>query len=171
VAAYLQAEEGLQSMLAHTHEEFSFVVPAGYEQAFPLFGANEERKWAAGFDPHFIYPSPARDQEGMVFVTEQEGRTRAWTNTVFDSATGQVQYVYFVKDMMVTTIDIHIAEAGAQETRVDVVYERTALSKEANECVSELAIADANGGPMWAKAINRYLANLRSNAEPMPSTP
>ena len=151
------ADEAVHPALAHTHEEFSFVVNAPYDEAFPLFGAYEERKWAAGFEPKFIHPSPAQDQQGMVFTTEHEGRTRVWTNSVFDRQTGHVQYVYFAPDTMVTQIDIHLTKASAAETRVDAVYERTALRPEANAQVAEFARGDASSGPKWAKAIAGYL--------------
>ena len=47
----------------------------------------------------------------MVFTTEHAGVSRVWVNTAFDVASGHVQYVYFVKDMMVTLIDIHVDES------------------------------------------------------------
>ena len=157
-----QAQESVQPALAHTHEEFSVIVKAPYEQAFPLFGAYEERKWAKGFDPQFIHPSPARDQQGMVFTWELGGTPSVWANTAFDPATGHVQYVYFVQDTMVTLIDIRLAKAGAAETRVDVVYERTALRPEANEQVTQHAKADRNRSSEWDAMINGY---LRKSAE------
>jgi len=151
------AEEAVHPALAHTHEQFSFVVNASYDEVFPLFGAYEERKWAKGFDPQFIHPSPPRDQQGMVFTTDQEGLRRVWTNTDFDPVSGHVRYVYFVNDTMIALIDIHLTKVGVAETRVSVVYERTALRPEANAQVAELARGDADGGPKWAEAIAGYL--------------
>ena len=156
----VEAQESAQPALAHTHEEFSVIVKAPYDKAFPLFGAYEERKWAKGFDPHFIHPSPPRDQQGMVFTWELSGAPSVWTNTAFDLATGHVQYVYFVQDTMVTLIDIRLTKAGAAETRVDVVYERTALRPEANEQVTQHAQADRNRGSEWDAMINGYLAEV-----------
>jgi hypothetical protein len=158
----VQAEEEVQPALAHTHEEFSLILQAPYDEVFPLFGAYEERKWAKGFDPHFIHPSSARDQQGMVFTWELGRTPSVWANTAFDPATGHVQYVYFVQDTMVTLIDIRLAKAGAAETRVDVVYERTALRPEANEQVTQHAQADRNRSSEWDAMINGY---LRKSAE------
>ena len=115
---------------------------APYDEVFPLFGAHEERKWAKGFDPQFIHPSPARDQQGMVFTWQLGGKPSVWANTAFDLASGHVQYIYFVNETMVTLIDIHLTKVGAAETRVDVVYERTALRAEANEQVLQQATDD-----------------------------
>ncbi len=156
-SAWVQAQERVQPALAHSHEEFSLVVMAPYEQAFPLFGAYEERKWAKGFDPQFIHPSPAIDRQWMVFTWEQKGTPSVWMNTAFDAASGHVQYVYFAKDTMVTLIDIHLTKAGAAETRVSVVYERTALRPETNEQVDRYARDDRNRGVEWAEMINGYL--------------
>jgi hypothetical protein len=149
-------------VLAHTHNEFHFTVQAPYEQTFPLFGALEEKKWSPGWEPQFVYPSPAHDQQGMVFTRKHGGMSSVWTCTAFDEAAGHVQYVYVVDDAMVTLIDIHVAKAGMPETQVSVVYERTALQPEANEHVAHMAKGDAGSGNEWAEAINGYLAKART---------
>ena len=143
--------------VAHTLEAFSFAISAPYAEVFLLFGAHEERKWALGFAPEFLYPVPPYDQQGMVFTTVQEGLQRIWTNTCFDAATGHVQYVYWIAGTMTAWIDIHIQDRGPDTTQVEVVYERTALCVEANESVIRMAQADANCGPRWAQMINGYL--------------
>jgi hypothetical protein len=142
----------------HTHEEFSFVVSAPYADVFPLFGANEERKWAVGFEPKFLHPVPAHDQPGMVFTTVQEQMPRVRVNTALDATTGHVQYVYWIADVMTALIDIHLTKSGAHETKVDVTYERTALRPEANQQAVHMAHADAQSGPHWAEMINGYFA-------------
>ena len=159
--ASIPAQEVHQPRWRTRHQAFSLIVKAPYEQAFPLFGAYEERKWAKGFDPQFIHPSPPHDQQGMVFTTERAGLSGVWANTAFDVDGGHVQYIYFVKDTMVTLIDIHLTKDGAAETRVDVAYERTALSPEANSQVSQHAKEDAQRGAEWDAMINGYLAKER----------
>src|SRR5664279_951943 len=128
----------------HTHEEFSLIVNAPYEQTFPLFGAHEERKWAKGFYPQFIHPTLPSDQQGMVFTWSQNGTPSLWINTAFDVLSGHVQYVYVITDVMVTLIDIHLTRLDEASTRVSVVYERTALRPEANEQVAQQAGDDRN---------------------------
>lgn len=159
-SAQVQAEPA--GNLAHTSEHFDFTVSAPYADVFPLFGAHEEPKWAKGFEPKFLYPVPAHDQPRMVFHTVQEGQSRVWMNTAFDSSTGHVQYVYWIADVMVALIDIHVIKSGAHETKVDVVYERTALRPEANDQILQMAHADAHAGPHWAEMINGYFANIGS---------
>ena len=148
--------------LAHASEQFTFVIAQPYSRVFPLFGAHEERKWATGFEPEFVFPSPPHDQPGMVFTTVQDGLPRVWVNTAFDQPSGHVQYVYWIPDTMAARIDIHIENGGARDTRVHVVYERTSLRPEANELVLKMAQADAHAGPHWAEMIHGYFAGTAS---------
>jgi len=146
-----------KSPLAHARAEFTFSVDAPYERVFPLFGAYEERKWASGFDPQFVYPSTPHDQQSMVFTTLQGGVHRVWVNTAFDRATGHAQYVYFIADAMVALIDVQVTAIGTDGVRVTVVYERTALKPDANEHVTQMSKLDAASGPHWAEAISKCL--------------
>jgi len=158
----IQVEEPVRPTLAHTHEEFSLVVNAGYDEVFPLFGAHEERKWAKGFDPQFIHPSPAHDQQGMVFTWELGGKPSVWANTAFDLVAGHVQYIYFVNNTMVTLIDIRLRKADVAKTRVDVVYERTALRPEANAQVFHFQAEDSIRDKDWAEMLNGYFAKAQT---------
>jgi len=146
------------SDLAHTRVEFHFVADGPFEQVAPLFGANEERKWAADWNPQFLYPTPARDQAGMVFRVEHGDHTAIWINTAFDLAAGHIQYSYVLSKAMATLIDIHLTRDAAQKTGVAVVYERTALIPEANEHVEHFADGDKKAKKEWEESINGYLA-------------
>jgi hypothetical protein len=110
-----------------------------------------------GFDPQFVFPASPHDQQGMVFTTVQEGKNRIWVNTALDPATGHAQYVYFIPETMIALIDVRLGKLGNSETKVNVVYERTALTPEANQHVAEMAAGDANAGPHWAEMINEHL--------------
>ncbi len=142
----------------HTRTEFSFTVDAPFDQVMPLFGANEERKWSAGWNPQFVYPMPAHDRPGMVFTVAHGQFTSSWVNTAFDLAAGHVQYAYVLNDAMAVLIDIHATRQDANHTAVTVVYERTALMAEANEHVQHFAKGDAGAGKEWGDAMNAYFA-------------
>jgi hypothetical protein len=146
------------STLTHTRNEFSFTVDAPFEQVVPLFGANAERKWAHDWNPQFLYPSPARDQQGMVFTVAHGNYSSVWINTALDFAAGHIQYAYVVNDAMATLIDIHAMRQGPQKTGVAVVYERTALIPEANEHVRHFAKGDENAGKEWGEEMNAYFS-------------
>ena len=153
-----QSASSAETPVAHTRVEFHFVANATFEQVAPLFGANEERKWAADWNPQFIYPTPARDVPGMVFRVEHPHHSSIWVNTAFDLAGGHIQYTYVLNDAMTTLIDIHLSRESAQKTGVTVVYERTALMPEANEHVQHFADGDAKAQKEWEESINKYLA-------------
>jgi hypothetical protein len=136
-------------------------VDAPFEKTAPLFGANEERKWAPDWNPQFVYPLPARDQEGMIFQVAHGQLTSVWINTAFDLAAGHIQYAYVLNNAMTTLIDIHLTRDGEGRTGVRVVYERTALAPEANEHVEHFAKGDEKAGKEWAGAINGYFEKQR----------
>ena len=157
-----QSASSSEAPIAHTRVEFHFVADAPFEQVAPLFGANEERKWAADWNPQFIYPTPARDVPGMVFRVEHPHHSSIWVNTALDLAGGHIQYTYVLNDAMATMIDIHLTRDSAQKTGVTVVYERTALMPEANDHVQHFADGDRKAQKEWEESINGYLAKARA---------
>jgi hypothetical protein len=160
------AQETAPPALTHTRTEFSFTVDAPFEQVVPLFGAHEERKWADGWDPKFIYPNPARDQQGEVFRVDHGHHSSVWINTALDLTAGHIQYAHVLNDAMATLIDIHATRQGADKTHVTVSYERTALIPEANEHVLHMTKGDDGAGKEWGDAINAYFVKNRGAAAP-----
>jgi hypothetical protein len=158
-------EPASTEQLAHTRTEFKFAANASFEQTAPLFGANEERKWAPEWTPQFLYPQPARDQQGMVFQATYGPFTSTWVNTAFDLTTGHFQYAYVLSDAMATMIDIHLTRNGTGKTDVNVVYERTALRSDANEHVAHFAKGDETAGKEWEEQINGYFAKVKGQME------
>jgi hypothetical protein len=151
-------DSGATASPAHVRTEFELIVRAAYSVAFPLFGPVGERSWAgADWDPQFVYPSPAADIQGTVFTVKHGAHQAVWVNTVFDVEGHHIQYAYFICDVMVTTIDLIFLPLDSADTKVTVVYERTALSVAANERVQQFGAADRERGADWEKATNAYL--------------
>lgn len=140
----------------HTERSFAFVANGSLARVGPLFGADKEQVWAPDWRPSFVWPSPARDREGMVFTVLHGDEKATWVNTCFDLQSGRVQYVYVVPESMVTVITLRLQEEGAR-THVAVVYHRTALNPSANDIVREMAEHDATSGPDWERQVNAYL--------------
>ena len=140
----------------HTHEQFEFIADAPIDVVWPLFGAEGERAWAPGWDPVFVWPRQAADQQGMVFKVAHGDRAAVWVNTCLDSSTHRVQYVYVLPDIVATIITLRLVPSG-QSTHVAVTYERTALAESANEIVSTMAAHDRASGPEWGEQINSHL--------------
>lgn len=144
--------------LAHVRNEFEFTVHAPYALTVPLFGPEGERAWGGEqWDPHFLYPQPAQDVRGAVFTVQHGHHRSYWINTAFDVEGRHFQYAYVIPDVMATLIDVHFSEIDAANTKVNVAYERTALTPEANEHVREAGDSDSKNGVEWEKAVNDYL--------------
>src|ERR1700757_2153680 len=141
---------GATTSPAHVRTEFELTVRAPYAVAFPLFGPEAERSWAGtDWDPQFVYPSPAADIQGAVFTVKHGAHQAVWVNTAFDVEGHHIQYAYFISDVMVTTIDLTFHLLDSADTKVTVVYERTALSIAANEPVQQFGAADQARGAEW----------------------
>ena len=149
------------STRAHTEERFSFIANAPMERVAPLFGAEGERMWAPDWDPQFVYPMPAVDQEGMVFTVAHERGKSVWVNTEFDAKNGRIQYVYVIPDIMVTLITLRLTPGGKQ-TRVEVKYDRTSLSPESDAHVRQTA-EQHHKGTDWEREVNGYLGKENRN--------
>jgi hypothetical protein len=70
--------------------------------------------------------------------------------------------VYVIPETLTTLIDIHIASQDAQNTKIDVVYERTALTAGGDERVRRMAENDRRSGAEWSEQINTYLKTGKS---------
>ena len=140
-----------------TVEKFSFTAKAPMKKVAPLFGADKERVWSPGWKPQFVHPVPASDQAGMVFTVAHDHLQAVWVNTELDLENGRVQYVYVIPDALVTMITLQLTPEGEQ-TQVEVEYERTSLSAQADAHVRHLADGDRRSGPQWEQQVNAYLA-------------
>jgi hypothetical protein len=146
--------------LLHTQSSFALIVHASFAETAPLFGPEGERVWAGKhWDPQFVYPLPAHDSEGAVFTVKHGPFTAVWINTRFDLDAKHFQYVYFLSNLMVTTIDVRFTSLGPDTTRVNVTYTRTAIAPEGNEHIQAMSEDDKSAGGEWQQSIDRYLAN------------
>jgi hypothetical protein len=147
-----------EGQLAHARSEFTFTVKAPMAEAFPLFGAEGERRWAGPhWEPQFVCPNPAKDVEGAVFRVQHGHHAATWVNTAFDAQAGHAAYVYVIDGKLATRIDVRLSPIDATTTRVHVMYERTALDPSVNSDVAEMAQKDSKMGPEWERDIAAYL--------------
>ena len=154
------SQSGSNAGRVHTEEKFAFTANGPMEQVAPLFGADKERVWAPHWDPQFVHPDPASDEEGMVFTVAHQHLRAAWVNTQFDPRNGRIQYVYVIPDALVTVITLNLTPED-QRTKVEVEYARTALSADADAHVRHMAEGDRGSGPEWEKQVNGYLATRK----------
>lgn len=142
----------------HVSNTFRFEIAAPLPRVAPLFGPEGERSWAGEhWNPEFVYPQPAQDIQGAVFRVKHGDHNSVWVNTLFDVAAGRMQYVSFIDDVVVTTVDVKVAALDATHTAVEVTYSRTALQPAADDIVRGLGSSDRDSGPDWKKAIDTSL--------------
>jgi hypothetical protein len=152
------SQDQTSSPPAHVRNTFRFEVAAPIERAAPLFGPEGERCWGGqSWNPEFLHPLPAKDVEGAVFTVQHGPHKSVWVNTVFDLSAGRMQYVSFIPDALVSTIDVRLTAVNPTTTGVEVTYTRTALSAAANKDVYVMATRDRTSGPHWQEAIQSYL--------------
>lgn len=143
---------------AHVVNTFRFQLAAPLARVAPLFGPEGERCWAGKhWDPHFLYPQPARDTEGAVFTVQHGPHTSVWVNTVFDLDHGRMQYVSVIDGVVVSVIDVRLTALDASHTSVEVTYARTALDPAANDVVTAMGSDDRDSGPHWQQSIEGCL--------------
>jgi hypothetical protein len=157
-AGFGQAGPSKSEQFLRVRTAFDLVVDASYAETAPLFGPEGERVWAGKhWDPQFVHPQPARDEQGAVFTVQHGPLSAVWVMTMFDLEARHFQYVYFMANLMVTTIDVRFKPAGDDRTQVNVVYTRTALTPEGNEHVRAMSEGDKKAGTDWQKSIDAYL--------------
>jgi hypothetical protein len=148
---------------AHVETSFDLVVKAPYAETAKLFGPEGERAWAGKhWDPHFVFPETPRDEQGAVFTIEHGPLKAVWVIAQHDVEGRHFQYVYFLGQLMVCTIDVRFTSAGGNATGVHVTYARTAVTAEGDEHVATMAEGDRRAGAEWQAAIDQYLA-IRTN--------
>ena len=143
----------------HTSSHFQFTLSVPLSRAALLFGPEGEGCWAGPhWNPEFLHPQPAKDIPGAVFTIQHGERKAVWVNTIFDLDGGRMQYVAFLPDVFVSTVDVRLRSAAPSGTTVEVTYVRTALSRDANATVEAMRESDRQNGPHWQEAIESCLA-------------
>ncbi|MEV0661230.1 hypothetical protein ACIBI3_09275 [Actinomadura luteofluorescens] len=132
-------------------------LPPG--EAFHLFTAQGERRWAPHWEPSF--PAPAADDAapGTVFQTpdHDHGQTTTWI--VVDAIPGRrIRYARVTPGVSAGTVSVVLDEAG-DHSRVTVSYELTALSSDGAVHLRRFADGYAAFLDAWQDAIAETLRN------------
>jgi hypothetical protein len=151
---------GLEDKRMHVETTFKIVVNAPYAETAKLFGPEGERAWAGKhWDPSFIYPVEARDEQGAVFTIKHGPLNAVWVVARHDVDAPHFQYVCFIPDLMVTTIDVRFQSLDPKTTQVTVTYARTAISPDGEAHVKAMSEGDRTAGKDWQESIDKYLAS------------
>ena len=148
------------SQLLRIQTAFDLTVHLPYAEAAPLFGPEGERSWAGKhWNPQFLYPQPARDEQNAVFTIQHGTVTAVWVNTLYDLEARHFIYAYFIPGIMVSTIDVRFTPVDSAATHVHILYTRTALTPEGNNHVAAFTANDKSAAHDWQQAIDTYLAS------------
>ncbi|KAB2857952.1 MAG: hypothetical protein F9K46_12385 [Anaerolineae bacterium] len=143
--------------ISHSHTlEFTAFI----EQVFPLFTPVKEKLWLAQWQFIPIYHTTASlEESGAVFKTQHGDQPEEfWVMAGYDLQEHRVQYVRFLPDLLLTTIDIQCLAKG-DKTRVSVTYTRTGLSEVGNTKLTAFTTeAYREQMAFWQHAIEHYLA-------------
>jgi hypothetical protein len=163
-AMFAASALGQSPQLLRTQTAFDILVRLPYAEAAPLFGPEGERSWAGKhWNPQFLYPQPAHDEQGAVFTVQHGAVTAVWVNTLFDLEARHFIYAYFIPGIMVTTIDVQFTLSSLSATHVHVRYTRTALTPEGNEHVATFTKADKTAARDWQQSIDAYLVSRKNS--------
>ena len=142
----------------HVEREGVVAMALPLAEAFPLFSAEGERRWAAGWDPRYVHPGEPHAGEGLVFQTTREGAgTATWVQTRHDPATGVASYVYVIPDHHTAMVDVQVTADGESRSRASVKYRMTSLSPDADDFVHEFGETFEDYMAHWAEAIQQHV--------------
>jgi len=129
-----------------------------FAEAFPLFNAEGERRWVAGWDPHFIHPPEPGAGEGAVFQTTHHGMgATTWIQTRHEPDAGAASFAYVLPNQRATIVDVVVTPDGENGSRASVRYRMTSLSADADDLVRAFGDAFDDMMAHWAEAIQRHI--------------
>jgi hypothetical protein len=146
-------------MTEHKHHVLrrNFRVDVPPAQAMHLFTPAGERLWAEGWDPEF----PAGEQgdggtAGTVFITRHGDRETVWT--VASREPLRIRYARTTPGHLSGVVDVCCCDEEGDGTRVDVLYDLTALSPEGEHALHEFCVGYDDYIDSWARDIAAVVA-------------
>ncbi|MDE2972334.1 MAG: hypothetical protein OXU35_08495 [Acidobacteriota bacterium] len=127
-------------------------------EAFPLFSAEGERRWVAGWNPRYPHPAGSCAGEGAVFqTTHRGGRTATWVQTRHEPAAGAASFVYVVPDHHTAIVDVVVTPDGEGRSKALVTYRMTSLSSGGDDFVRAFGETFEDTMAHWGEAIQRHV--------------
>jgi hypothetical protein len=113
----------------------SFHLDAPLARVMPLFTAQGEREWAAGWEPLML---SGAEERGSVFQTRnQEGRLTTWIVVDYRPSEGRASYARLAENSSIGLVDVVCSAAARGGTEVSVAYTLTPLNPGAAATVEE----------------------------------
>ena len=113
----------------------SFRLEAPLERVFPLFTAEGERRWAAGWEPRILSGEVER---GSAFVTRgHTGIETTWIVADYRPDEGRVSYARLAEGSNIGLVDVVCTPVEGGATLVSVRYTLTGVSEAGRAFVRE----------------------------------
>ena len=127
-------------MIAHVRNEFEFTVHAPYQVVGAVVWTGGRAGLVGRTLGSAILVSAARaGHAGRGFHHPPRPSSRSLDQHGLRHVRPTIiNTLYFIPETMVVLIDVRFSELDAENTKVNVAYERTALNPEANEHVKEM---------------------------------
>lgn len=145
----------------------SITLNGNIDEVFPLFGANEEQKWAPTWKPEFIYPPDKKDEKNAVFKVEHSGghgRPKIvfhWVVTEYSKEQNKIAYVVF-SGHSTHTIEIQCNSINDNKTQADIEYVFTSLDQHGSNLIAVMSEKTFSKNLLdWGGSINEYLESLK----------
>ena len=127
-------------------------------EAFPLFSAEGEREWVAGWNPRYLHRTESGAGEGVVCqTTHKNGRTATWIQTRHDPPAGAASFLYVIPEHHTAMVDVVVSSDGEGRSQATVRYRMTSLSPDADDFVRAFGADFERTMAHWAEAIQRHV--------------
>lgn len=138
----------------------TITVNAKIGDAFTLFGAFEERKWAEGWNPTLIYPASEIIEEGTTFKTKGQGNSEdefLWRVSKLDTEDFLIQYLVSTENRY-WTITVKCKPTTSNKTQATVTYTYIGLNDLGNQ-LNKMSLEKMYSRQLldWQEEINNYL--------------
>ena len=146
--------KGAQKTYSHTQ-----INNGTIEQVFPLLCPVREKDWLDGWNYKMIHSDSGIIEKNCVFTTPHHGTfDTVWHVTEHDELNHRIEFVRVTPAENVVKIDIRLKKFGAQQTKVFINYQYTALNEAQCEFInSGLEKSFLETMDWWETAINHYL--------------
>ena len=124
--------------------------------AFVLFTASGERRWAPGWDPRFPAAVEDETEPGTVFLVTNTGRTAVWTVVRREQGVG-IEYSSVIPGRRAGLVAVSLAPSPAGTTAT-VTYVLTSLAPEADAELTAFAADYPQFLAQWRKLIAEAIA-------------
>lgn len=140
----------------------TITVNGNIQEAFSLFGAFEEKKWAEGWDPVLVYPDREIIEEGTTFKTAGRGEEGEylWRVSKYYPEKYLIQYLVSTENRY-WTITVKCKPVTENKTSAEITYAFIGLNEKGNKINEEsLERMYKNNLKDWEEEINNYLKNV-----------